>query len=117
MGHAVDALDIDPRSGGDETKAGLMAAGMWPRAYGVAGTPSGGSHHLIAPLGERSLDALRPGLDVKTGRNGDGHGFIFIAPTIRRTRSLAYSATTSGRPRQTLTGSPRVTILARRSPT
>lgn len=86
MGTAVDGLDIDPRHGGDATADGLREAGMWPRSYGRAATPSGGSHDLIAPLRAGSRDAVRPGMDVKGGRPGAvedaGRGFLFIDPTV-----------------------------------
>ena len=77
MGHAVDAIDKDPRSGGD------LAYELQPEIYGASATPSGGSHELVAPLNVRSRDGILPGVDVKAGDNGDGHGFIFIAPTQR----------------------------------
>jgi hypothetical protein len=80
MGHTVDDR---PRSGGDHTKAGLMQAGMWPRSYGEATTPSGGTRSLVAPLGEHSRDAVAAGFDVKAGVDGDRHGFLFIAPTVK----------------------------------
>lgn len=84
MGHTVDGLDADPRNGGADTRAQLIAAGAWPISYGSAVTPSGGSHELIRALGVASRDALRPGLDVKGGDiAGRGRGFLFIAPTIR----------------------------------
>lgn len=77
MGHTVDAVDKDPRSGGD------LAYELQPDIYGASATPSGGSHELVAPLNVRSRDGILPGVDVKAGDNGDGHGFIFIAPTER----------------------------------
>lgn len=88
MGHAVDLLDIDPRNGGDATKARLLAAGLWPRSYGTAATPSGGTHDFIRALGERSLDGLAAGLDVKGGdADGEGRGFAWIAPTIKLSKT------------------------------
>lgn len=87
MGHAVDALDVDPRNGGEESRAGLMGAGLWPRSYGTAATPSGGTHDLVAALGVASLDNTAPGVDVKAGRAGSGHGFVFIAPTVKLSKS------------------------------
>jgi AAA domain len=86
MGHTVDGLDVDPRSGGDATKAGLQQAGMWPRSYGAAATPSGGTHDLVAPLGVHSCDDVAAGLDIKAGVNGYGHGFLFIGPTVKRSK-------------------------------
>lgn len=82
MGVACDALDVDPRHGGDKTQAGLERAGLWPRSYGRASTPSGGTHDLIARThaGKGSKD----GVDLQAGSDdGTGRGFIFIAPTER----------------------------------
>lgn len=83
-GNALDAVDDDPRNGGDV--AALYAAGVMPRVYAVAETPSGGTHHFIATLGVRKVPNLRPGIDLQAGIDGDGHGFVFIAPTIRRSK-------------------------------
>lgn len=87
MGVQVDLLDVDPRNGGDATVAGLRAGGLWPRSYGRASTPSGGTHDFVARLRVGSRDNVRPGLDVKGGRDGviekAGRGFAFIAPTVR----------------------------------
>jgi hypothetical protein len=82
MGHVCDLVDVDPRNGGDATAQALKAAGSWPRSYGRAATPSGGTHDLVAPLHVGSHDGVQPGLDVKGGRpDGTGRGFAFIAPT------------------------------------
>lgn len=82
MGHTVDLLDVDPRSGGDESLDRLRRAGAVPLAYAEAATPSGGSHFFIASMGVRSLDGLLPGIDIKAGDpDGRGRGFAFIAPT------------------------------------
>jgi hypothetical protein len=82
MGHVVDGLDVDPRSGGS------LAAlnGTMPRSYGRQQTPSGGTHDLIAPLGLASRDGVLPGIDVKAGVAGQGHGFLFLAPTLKRSK-------------------------------
>jgi len=88
MGHAVDALDTDKQHDGERARDQLIAAGIWPTTYGTASTPSGGTHELIAPLGVGSRDGLRPGLDLKGGRpDGTGRGFIFIAPTVKRSKT------------------------------
>jgi hypothetical protein len=81
MGHLVDAVDIDPRNGGD--RAALN--GTMPKSYGQQATPSGGSHFLIASLGVRKCEVL-PGIDLQAGAEGHGHGFIFLAPTLRRSK-------------------------------
>ena len=87
MGHRLDLLDVDPRNGGDSTRAGLVEAGMWPTVYGLAETPSGGTHEFVAPLGTGSRDAVRDGLDVKGGTpEGTGRGFAFIAPTVKASK-------------------------------
>lgn len=79
MGHAVDGLDVDPRSGG--LKTSTDHAHHWPTSYGRQATPSGGWHDLIAPLGVPSRDGALPGLDLKAGTDGGGRGFLFLAPT------------------------------------
>lgn len=100
MGHGLDLLDVDPRNGGDRTRDGLLQAGMWPRVYGAATTPSGGTHEFIATLNVRSLDGVRPGLDVKAGNeDGLGRGFAWIAPTVKASKVtgelIAYRWTSS----------------------
>ena len=52
-GVLVDAVDIDPRNGGD--RAALN--GTMPTTYGQQSTPSGGTHYLVAPLGVRQGNA------------------------------------------------------------
>lgn len=79
MGHLVDAVDIDPRNGGNRA----VLNGTMPKTYGEARTPSGGSHFLIASLGVRKIGNVLPGIDVQAGVEGHGHGFIFLAPTVR----------------------------------
>ena len=86
-GHKVDGLDADPRNGGDESRAALEAEGVMPRIYGTADTPSGGTHELVATMGVRSRDKFRPGLDIKAGASdGEGRGFLFIAPTLKQSK-------------------------------
>lgn len=83
MGGVVDALDIDPRNLTDASREAL-SAWEWPPVYGVATTPSGGTHHLIAPQGDGKRTGVIPGLDLQGGRpDGSGRGFLFIAPTER----------------------------------
>jgi hypothetical protein len=84
-GVAGDFIDIDPRNGGDVPAGFLQAQGFYPKSYGQACTPSGGKHDLIAPLGIRK--AKRDGIDYQGGDvNGDGRGFVFIAPTVRASK-------------------------------
>lgn len=92
MGHGVDLLDVDPRNGGDVTKAGLQDAAMWPRSYGTATTPSGGTHDFMASLGVPSSNGIAKGLDVKAGHDGDGHGFAFLAPTVKLSKVTGEAA-------------------------
>jgi hypothetical protein len=99
MGHGLDLLDVDPRNGGDATREALVQAGMWPRTYGAADTPSGGTHEFMASLDLGTRDDLRPGLDVKGGLpDGTGRGFAFIAPTVKASKTtgelIAYRWTT-----------------------
>jgi hypothetical protein len=88
MGHVVDAIDVDPRNGG--TLEALQAAlgGELPRVYGVQATPSGGAHYLIASLGVRKAQSVVQGVDIQAGNaDGVGRGFIFLAPTVRDSKS------------------------------
>lgn len=88
MGHGLDLLDVDPRNGGDATRAGLQAAGLWPMTYGAADTPSGGTHEFVASLNVGSRDGVQPGLDVKGGLpDGTSRGFAFIAPTHKLSKT------------------------------
>lgn len=84
MGHGVDAVDVDPRNGGDASLAELRQTEQMPRVYAVADTPSGGEHYLVASLDVHSRDGVLPGVDVKAGgADGSGRGFVFIAPTVK----------------------------------
>ncbi len=86
-GHKLDGLDVDPRNGGTESRVALEAKGAVPRIYGKAATPSGGTHELVAAMGVRSRDNVCPGIDVKAGApDGAGRGFLFIAPTKKRSK-------------------------------
>lgn len=81
QGVASDIIDTDPRNGGSEGRASL--ADVMPPVFGVAGSPSGGTHELIA----RTMLAkgeIAPGVDLLAGQgNGEGRAFAFIAPTVR----------------------------------
>lgn len=81
MGHTVDGLDVDTNKGGSVPDA------LHPASYGRQRTPSGGTHDLIAPLGLRSRDGLLPGVDYKGGIGGVGHGFLFLAPTAKKSKA------------------------------
>jgi hypothetical protein len=87
-GHAADFLDIDPRNGGEDSFAEMIRAGQWPTVFGTQRTPSGGQHDLISPVGERKVTGLLPGIDYQGGAaDGAGRGFVWIAPTIRRSKT------------------------------
>lgn len=87
MGHLVDAIDVDPRNGGSLEALSDALGGNLPRVYGVADTPSGGQHYLIATLGVRKLQNVVPGVDLQAGNaDGVGRGFIFLAPTQRESK-------------------------------
>jgi hypothetical protein len=88
MGHAVDAIDIDPRNGGSLEALRDALGGKLPTVYGVQRTPSGGQHLLVAPLGVRKAQNVVPGVDIQAGRpDGVGRGFIFLAPTVRPSKA------------------------------
>jgi len=85
-GHTLDALDVDPRNGGDVTAVALREAGLIPHVYAAAATPSGGAHWFVAALGEHKDNSgrLGQGVDYQGGApDGSGRGFVFIAPTVR----------------------------------
>jgi len=87
MGHLVDAIDVDPRNGGSLEALKVALGGKMPKVYGVADTPSGGQHYLVATLGVRKLQNIVPGVDLQAGNaDGVGRGFIFLAPTMRESK-------------------------------
>ena len=83
MGYVLDGLDIDTHKGGMDSLGELAKRAALPTPYAIADTPSGGRHLLIAPTGQRSRDGLMQGLDLKAGNPTGGHGFLFIAPTVK----------------------------------
>ena len=87
-GVVFDGLDTDPRHGGHLSRQALQDDGLIPAAYGIAHTPSGGTHELIKALGVASANGFREGLDYKGGQvDKDGRGFLFIAPTVRLSKT------------------------------
>lgn len=82
MGHAVDALDVDPRHGGAASAAAIQSEGLWPHTYGRQSSPSGGWHDFIAPLNAPRKIGFRPGLDVLAERS-----FVFLAPTRKLSKT------------------------------
>lgn len=83
MGHGLDLIDADPRNGFDPRALN----GTMPIVYASAATPSGGFHGFVSSLGVRSRDAVLPGVDIKAGVGGEGHGFAFIAPTLKLSKT------------------------------
>lgn len=86
-GHGLDVVDVDPRNGGDEALAGLLAAGILPRAYAIVTTPRGGKHIYVASLGVGKTK--RDGIDLQAGTGVVGpngktdRGFVWLPPTAR----------------------------------
>jgi len=91
-GGAADFLDIDPRSGGDESQLLLKNEGAWPLTYGTQSTPSGGTHHIISRTGERKETGFLPGIDFQAGapepdeQGSHGRAFVWLAPTVGRSK-------------------------------
>lgn len=86
-GHGLDGIDVDTYAGGDLGALATALGGALPSVYGMAATPSGGTHLLIASSGAASKNALLPGIDIKAGTaEGKGSGFLFIAPTVRTSK-------------------------------
>ncbi len=84
MGCGLDLVDLDPRNGGSPTSLN----GLMPTVYGVAASPSDGWHGFIRSMGVRSRDNVLPGIDVKAGDpDGQGRGFVFLAPTVRKSKT------------------------------
>ena len=92
-GQIADFLDFDPRNGGDQSLKELDIQGQVPRVFGVQSTPSGGTHLVIAPTGERKATGFMPGVDLLAGSaepdefGTHGRGFIYIAPTVRPSKA------------------------------
>lgn len=102
-GHGFDAVDNDPRNGGDDVYARLADA--MPPVLAIQDTPSSGQHHIIAALGIRKT-ALA-GVDIQAGlatcnrakpRCNGGHGFVFLAPTVKWSKTLEAVSTYVWRP-------------------
>jgi hypothetical protein len=82
-GVVADVVDTDPRNGGLESRADLMAANVWPRVYGVVNTPGGGTHEWITRT-HVAKAVLAAGVDLQAGEdNGEGRGFVYLPPTVR----------------------------------
>jgi hypothetical protein len=97
-GGGADFVDGDPRNGGDGSLREMHEQGIFPLTFGQQSTPSGGKHWVIAPTGLRKATGEKggflPGLDLqageppKTNKGGEnlGRGFVWIAPTVRRSK-------------------------------
>ena len=86
-GHGLDVIDVDVQNDGDKYRSGLDESGLIPTVYGLARTPSGGSHEFVASLGVRKQQNVWPGIDFQAGdRQGEGGGFVYIAPTVKRSK-------------------------------
>lgn len=87
-GGAADFLDMDPRSGGLESREILKNEGLWPLSFGQQSTPSGGTHDVISSAGIGKRTGFMPGLDFQGGlpepdADGETHrAFVWLAPTV-----------------------------------
>jgi len=91
-GHVADFLDADPRNGGEESLRQLHERDIFPLTFGQQKTPSDGDHWVIAATGLRKATGetggFLPGLDLQAGApDGHGRGFVWIAPTVRRSKT------------------------------
>lgn len=83
-GVVFDVLDVDPRNGGLEGWTELVVASAIPLSYGRARTPSGGDHYLIGRTHLAKTSKAARGVDLQAGQDdGEGRGFVYIAPTVR----------------------------------
>jgi hypothetical protein len=74
----IVVLDVDPRNGGDNSLAGLVAAHGALPATPQSRTGGGGAHFYFAhPGGEVKTWHPRPGLDLQ----GDGGRYIVVPPS------------------------------------
>jgi hypothetical protein len=86
-GHAADFLDTDTQHNGEIAEKEIRERGGWPRTFGTQSTPTGGKHDVISPLGEARVESFAPGVDYQGGQeDGDGRAFIYIAPTVKRSK-------------------------------
>lgn len=81
MGHGVDVLDLDPRN--NDGAMPVLPDDVMPPYFGGVFTPSGGAHLYIPSLRVRKVTGLFPAVDLQAGINGDGHGFVFLPPTVK----------------------------------
>ena len=84
QGVVSDTIDTDIDRGGAPSRA--LIQDHMPRIFGLADTPSGGTHEIIAPLniGKHTRLGDLAGLDLQGGRSdGTGLTFIYASPTMR----------------------------------
>jgi hypothetical protein len=92
-GVQFDVLDTDIQNGGAATRRELEAAGLWPESFGTASTPSGGTHDLIIRT-HLAKGVPATGVDLQAGADdGTGRGFVFIAPTVRISKTTGQEGT------------------------
>lgn len=88
-GHVADFLDVDVQHDGEVAEKEIRERGGWPRTFGRQSTPSGGTHDIISPLGQRKIETFAPGIDYQGGApDGEGRGFVYIAPTVKRSKGV-----------------------------
>jgi bifunctional DNA primase/polymerase-like protein len=93
-GVVFDVLDVDPRNKGREAIDAIATELDWngaggPEVYGQAATPSQGEHLLIGRTmrAKTSKPGGLKGVDLQAGdAKGQGRGFVYIAPTVRRSK-------------------------------
>jgi hypothetical protein len=69
-----------------ESRTDLVAAGVWPRVYGVVNTPGGGTHEYTCRT-HVAKAVLAAGVDLQAGLDdGTGRGFVFLPPTVRKAK-------------------------------
>ena len=86
-GHAFDVLDVDTQADGPASYEELELLGEAPEAHARVATPSGGWHDYIAPTKRAKSLGLLPGIDVQAGTpDGEGLGFVFAPPTVKRSK-------------------------------
>jgi hypothetical protein len=83
-GHTMDAVDVDVKHGADVGKEQDRLAALGVTVIGSQVTPSGGAHLFIPATGIHSAANPVTGVDFRGGGvNGEGRGFIYLAPTSR----------------------------------
>jgi DNA polymerase I-like protein with 3'-5' exonuclease and polymerase domains len=89
-GHGLDVLDLDPRNNNGTMPS--LPGGLLPPVFGGTLTPSGGLHLFIRSLGVRKVTGLFPAVDLQAGVGGIGHGFVFLPPTVKISKTTGEPA-------------------------